>query len=291
MMNHQEEDTTKSTAKQSGAHINLTVEETQGLDLSKPLMEELEFTKQQLHSRKDFYIYNTMSGHKELFKTMAPGKVGMYFCGITPYDYSHVGHARSMVAFDVLCRYSQYLGYSVTYVRNFTDVDDKIIGKANELNEDILTVSCRFSQLFLNEMTDLQCLPPTHEPRVSSHLARIINMINEIINNDCAYIVDGNVYYSLAKCKNYGCLSRQIPEELMSGNRVDFDPNKRDQSDFALWKAAKPGEPSWPSPWGLGRPGWHIECSAMSSHYLSSEFDIHGGGIDLKFPHHENEIA
>ncbi|KAM7490534.1 hypothetical protein LguiA_033455 [Lonicera macranthoides] len=289
MTNNQEEDT--KPTQQSGAHINVKVEEGQVLHPSKPLMEELEFMKQQLHSRKDFYVYNTMSGHKELFKTMAPGKVGMYICGITPYDHSHVGHARSMVAFDVLCRYLQHLRYNVTYVRNFTDVDDKIIGKANELQEDILTVSNRFSQLFLDEMTYLQCLPPTQEPRVSSHIPQIIDMINEIINNDCAYVADGSVYFSLAKCKSYGCLSRQITEEVMAGKRVDFDPRKRDQSDFALWKAAKLGEPSWESPWGHGRPGWHIECSAMSSHYLSLEFDIHGGGIDLKFPHHENEIA
>ncbi|KAM7493416.1 hypothetical protein LguiB_028025 [Lonicera macranthoides] len=168
-----------------------------------------------------------------------------------------------------------------------------IIGKANELQEDILIVSNRFSQLFLDEMTYLQCLPPTQEPRVSSHIPQIVDMINEIVNNDCAYVADGNVYFSLAKCKSYGCLSRQIAEEVMAGKRVDFDPRKRDQSDFALWKvqAAKLGEPSWESPWGHGRPGWHIECSAMSSHYLSLEFDIHGGGIDLKFPHHENEIA
>ncbi|KAM7495595.1 hypothetical protein LguiB_030204 [Lonicera macranthoides] len=239
-------------------------------------MEEAVLTKQQ-HSRKDLYIYNTMSGEKEVFKTITPGEVKMYFCGITPYDYSHVGHGRSIVSFDVLYRYLKYLGYNVIYVRNFTDVDDKIINKANELNEDILTVSRRFSDLFIDEMTDLQCLPPTREPR--------------IIHNGCAYAVDGNVYFSVAKCENYGCLSRQITEETIAGKRVKVDPNKQVPSDFALWKAAKPGEPYWDSPWGRGRPGWHIECSAMSSEYLSFKFDIHGGGMDLKFPHHENEIA
>uniref|UniRef100_A0A5B7A8C2 cysteine--tRNA ligase n=1 Tax=Davidia involucrata TaxID=16924 RepID=A0A5B7A8C2_DAVIN len=262
-------------------------------ELEGMVTESLEKQLYLKESPKDegLYIYNTITGEKELFKPKVAGKVAMYFCGITPYDESHVGHARSMVAFDILYRYFQYLGYNVTYVRNFTDVDDKIIHRATELNKDILTVSSRYSQKFLDDMNDLQCLPPTHEPRVSEHIDQIIDMINQIISNDCAYTVDGNVYFSIDKFPNYGRLSRRKLEENIPGKRVDVDFRKQNPADFALWKAAKTGEPSWDSPWGPGRPGWHIECSAMSSQYLTFTFDIHGGGQDLIFPHHENEIA
>lgn len=239
----------------------------------------------------EFKVYNSMSKQKETFKPKVPGKVGMYVCGVTAYDFSHIGHARAYVAFDVLYRYLRHLGYEVNYVRNFTDVDDKIIRKANELGEDPLALSRRFSDEFLVDMADLQCLVPSHQPRVSDHMDQIRDMISQIIGNDYAYTVDGDVYFSVDKFPNYGQLSGRKLEDNRAGERVAVDSRKRNPADFALWKAAKPGEPSWESPWGPGRPGWHIECSAMSAHYLSFLFDIHGGGIDLIFPHHENEVA
>ncbi|XP_058083587.1 cysteine--tRNA ligase 2, cytoplasmic-like isoform X2 [Magnolia sinica] len=239
----------------------------------------------------EFRIFNTMTKQMEVFKPKIPGKVGMYVCGVTAYDFSHVGHARAYVAFDLLYRYLQHLGYEVNYVRNFTDVDDKIIRRANELGVDPLSLSRRFSKEFLDDMADLQCLPPTHEPRVSDHMSQIKDMIVQIIHNGCAYVVDGDVYFSVDKFSGYGRLSGRKLEDNQAGARVAIDPRKKHLADFALWKSAKPGEPSWDSPWGPGRPGWHIECSAMSSHYLSPSFDIHGGGMDLIFPHHENEIA
>ncbi|TXG57367.1 hypothetical protein EZV62_018680 [Acer yangbiense] len=236
-------------------------------------------------------LYNSMTQQKEIFTPKVPGKVGMYVCGVTAYDLSHIGHARAAVAFDVLYRYLQHLGYELTYVRNFTDVDDKIIRRANELGENPLSLSDRYCQEYLIDMADLQCLPPTHQPRVSDHMEQIKDMITQIINNDCAYVVDGDVFFAVDKSPNYGQLSGQKLEHTRAGERVAVDSRKRNPADFALWKAAKPDEPSWDSPWGLGRPGWHIECSAMSAQYLSFKFDIHGGGIDLIFPHHENEIA
>ncbi|KAI9170145.1 hypothetical protein LWI28_023284 [Acer negundo] len=236
-------------------------------------------------------LYNSMTQQKEIFTPKVPGKVGMYVCGVTAYDLSHLGHARAAVAFDVLYRYLQHLGYELTYVRNFTDVDDKIIRRANELEENPLSLSDRYCQEYLIDMADLQCLPPTHQPRVSDHMEQIKDMITQIINNDCAYVVDGDVFFAVDKSPNYGQLSGQKLEHTRAGERVAVDSRKRNPADFALWKAAKPDEPSWDSPWGPGRPGWHIECSAMSAQYLSFKFDIHGGGIDLIFPHHENEIA
>ncbi|XP_031248213.1 cysteine--tRNA ligase 2, cytoplasmic [Pistacia vera] len=236
-------------------------------------------------------VYNSMTQQKEVFEPKTPGKVGMYVCGVTAYDLSHLGHARAAVSFDILYRYLQHLGYEVTYVRNFTDVDDKIIRRANELGENPLSLSDRYCQEYLVDMADLQCLPPTHQPRVSDHMEQIKDMITQIINNDCAYVVEGDVFFAVDKSTNYGQLSGQKLEHNRAGERVAVDSRKRNPADFALWKAAKPGEPSWDSPWGPGRPGWHIECSAMSAHYLTFKFDIHGGGIDLIFPHHENEIA
>lgn len=238
-----------------------------------------------------FLVYNTMTQQKEVFKPKTPGKVGMYVCGVTAYDYSHLGHARAAVSFDVLYRYLLHLGYEVTYVRNFTDVDDKIIRRANETGEDPLSLSDQFCKAYNEDMADLQCLSPTHEPRVSDHIEQIKDMITQIINKDFGYVVDGDVFFAVDKFPNYGKLSGQKLENNRAGERVAVDSRKRNPSDFALWKAAKPGEPSWESPWGCGRPGWHIECSAMSAHYLSFTFDIHGGGLDLIFPHHENEIA
>ncbi|XP_028757900.1 cysteine--tRNA ligase 2, cytoplasmic [Neltuma alba] len=240
---------------------------------------------------KDFKVYNSMTQQKEIFKPLVPGKVSMYVCGITSYDYSHLGHARAAVNFDILYRYLQHLGYEVTYVRNFTDVDDKIIKRANEIGEDPLKLSNRFCEEYIVDMNALQCLIPTHQPRVSDHMEQIKDMISQIIENGFAYEVDGDVFFAVENFPNYGCLSGQKLEHNRAGERVAVDTRKRHPADFALWKSSKPGEPSWDSPWGPGRPGWHIECSAMGSHYLTSRFDIHGGGIDLIFPHHENEIA
>ncbi|KAL3510757.1 hypothetical protein ACH5RR_030158 [Cinchona calisaya] len=241
--------------------------------------------------KPEFQLYNTMTKQKEIFRTKEEGKVGMYVCGVTAYDFSHIGHARAYVAFDVLYRYLKFLGYEVVYVRNFTDVDDKIIKRANELGEDPISLSGRFCEEFLKDMDDLQCLPPTHQPRVSDHIEEIKEMISQIIIKGCAYTVDGDVYFSIDNFPNYGRLSGQNLDGNRAGERVAVDSRKQNPADFALWKAAKPGEPSWDSPWGPGRPGWHIECSAMSAHYLTQSFDIHGGGMDLIFPHHENEIA
>eukprot|EP00262_Sarcandra_glabra_P004317 TRINITY_DN15272_c0_g1_i1.p1 TRINITY_DN15272_c0_g1~~TRINITY_DN15272_c0_g1_i1.p1 ORF type:complete len:516 (-),score=81.35 TRINITY_DN15272_c0_g1_i1:400-1947(-) len=239
----------------------------------------------------EFQIYNSMTKQKEVFRPKLAGKVGMYVCGVTAYDFSHIGHARVYIAFDVLYRYLQHLGYEVNYVRNFTDVDDKIIRRANELGEDPLNLSGRFCEEFLKDMAGLMCLPPTREPRVSDHMSEIKDMILQIINNHCAYVVDGDVYFSVDQSPDYGRLSGRKLGDNRAGERVAVDSRKQNPADFALWKSAKPGEPSWDSPWGPGRPGWHIECSAMSAHYLGHSFDIHGGGMDLIFPHHENEIA
>ncbi|EOA23805.1 hypothetical protein CARUB_v10017019mg [Capsella rubella] len=236
-------------------------------------------------------LHNTMTQQKEVLIPINPGKIGMYVCGITAYDFSHIGHARAAVAFDVLYRYLRHLGYEVTYVRNFTDVDDKVIKRAKECGENPLDVSNRYCDEYLVDMAALQCLLPTHQPRVSDHMEHIIKMIEKIVEKDCGYVVDGDVFFSVDKSPNYGRLSGQLLDHTRAGERVAVDPRKRNPADFALWKGAKSGEPSWESPWGPGRPGWHIECSAMSDHYLSPRFDIHGGGIDLKFPHHENEIA
>ncbi|XP_045807514.1 cysteine--tRNA ligase 2, cytoplasmic-like [Trifolium pratense] len=241
--------------------------------------------------RVELRLYNSMTREKDIFNTKVPGKVSMYVCGITAYDYSHLGHARAAVSFDILYRHLKHLGYEVTYVRNFTDVDDKIIDKANETGEDPLALSNRFCDEYNVDMSDLLCERPSKEPRVSDHIDEIKDMITKIINNDYAYVVDGDVFYSVEKFPNYGMLSGQRVEHNKAGKRVAVDSRKRHPADFALWKAAKPGEPSWDSPWGPGRPGWHIECSAMSACYVSHKFDIHGGGIDLIFPHHENEIA
>nr|QDJ95143.1 cysteinyl-tRNA synthetase [Astragalus bisulcatus] len=243
------------------------------------------------NERVELRIYNSMTQQKEIFNPKVPGKVSMYVCGVTAYDYSHIGHARAAVSFDILFRYLKHLGYEVTYVRNFTDVDDKIIKRANETGEDPLALSNRFCEEYNVDMSDLLCERPTKEPRVSDHIGEIKDMITQIINNDYGYEVNGDVFYAVEKCPNYGILSGQRLEHNRAGERVAVDSRKRHPADFALWKAAKPGEPSWDSPWGPGRPGWHIECSAMSACYLTHKFDIHGGGIDLIFPHNENEVA
>ena len=238
------------------------------------------------------HIYNTLSRKKELFTPITPGKAGLYVCGITIYDYCHVGHARTYVAFDVINRYLRFLGYDVTYVRNITDVDDKIIKRAAENNESCDALTERFTQAMHADFTALGLLPADIEPRVTTHMAEIIQMIEQLIAKGYAYVAaDGDVLFDVSKYAAYGELSQQNLEMLQSGSRVEVADNKDDPLDFVLWKAAKPGEPFWQSPWGNGRPGWHIECSAMSAKHLGEHFDIHGGGSDLQFPHHENEIA
>ncbi|CAN6332806.1 unnamed protein product [Urochloa humidicola] len=236
-------------------------------------------------------LFNSMTKKKEPFKPRVEGKVAMYVCGVTPYDFSHIGHARAYVAFDVLYRYLQFLGYEVEYVRNFTDIDDKIIKRANERGETVTSLSSRFINEFLSDMAELQCLPPTCEPRVTDHIEHIIELIKKIMENGKAYTIEGDVYFSVDSFPEYLSLSGRKLDQNQAGARVAFDTRKRNPADFALWKAAKEGEPFWDSPWGRGRPGWHIECSAMSAHYLGHVFDIHGGGKDLIFPHHENELA
>ncbi|CAE6023030.1 unnamed protein product [Arabidopsis arenosa] len=240
---------------------------------------------------KELWLHNTMSRKKEMFKPKVEGKVGMYVCGVTAYDLSHIGHARVYVTFDVLLRYLKHLGYEVSYVRNFTDVDDKIIARANELGEDPISLSRRFCEEFNRDMEQLQCLDPSVQPRVSDHIPQIIDLIKQILDNGYAYKVDGDIYFSVDKFPTYGKLSGRKLEDNRAGERVAVDTRKKHPADFALWKTAKEGEPFWESPWGRGRPGWHIECSAMSAAYLGYSFDIHGGGMDLVFPHHENEIA
>ncbi|XP_062076504.1 cysteine--tRNA ligase, chloroplastic/mitochondrial-like isoform X2 [Humulus lupulus] len=242
-------------------------------------------------SSAGLWLYNTMSRKKEVFRSKVEGMVGMYVCGVTAYDLSHIGHARVYVTFDVLYRYMKHLGYQVCYVRNFTDVDDKIIARAKELGEDPINLSRRYCQEFSQDMVYLHCLPPSVEPRVSDHMPQIVDMIKQIIDNGYAYSVEGDVYFNVDKFPDYGRLSGRKLEDNRAGERVAIDSRKKNPADFALWKSAKEGEPFWVSPWGPGRPGWHIECSAMSAAYLGYSFDIHGGGMDLVFPHHENEIA
>lgn len=237
-------------------------------------------------------IYNTLSRQKERFTPLNENKVDMYVCGITIYDYCHVGHARTYVSFDVMNRYLRYLGYDVTYVRNITDVDDKIITRANDNNEPINALTERMTAAMHEDFRALNILDADIEPTVTGHMDDIIAMIERLIDKEHAYVADsGDVLFDVSTFKEYGKLSQQDLEMLQAGARVDVAAGKDDPLDFVLWKKAKTGEPSWSSPWGEGRPGWHIECSAMSSKHLGEYFDIHGGGSDLQFPHHENEIA
>ena len=237
-------------------------------------------------------IYNSLSKEKETFKPINEGKVNMYVCGMTVYDYCHLGHARVMVAFDVIVRYLSAKGYDVNYIRNITDIDDKIINRANENGEHFTALVDRFVDAMTEDFDKLEIERPNSEPKATAHIDDIVRMVETLIEKGFAYAADnGDVYYSVRKFENYGQLSGKILDELESGARVDVEELKQDPLDFALWKAAKPEEPHWDSPWGIGRPGWHIECSAMSTCCLGNTFDIHGGGPDLKFPHHENEIA
>ncbi|AAV81873.1 cysteine--tRNA ligase [Idiomarina sp. ST20R2A10] len=237
-------------------------------------------------------VFNTLTRKKQLFEPIQPGHVGIYVCGVTTYDYCHIGHARTYVAFDIVVRYLRKLGYSVKYVRNITDLDDKIIKRAAENGEDFHQVTERFIREMHKDFDALNLVRPDIEPRVTSHMDEIILMIERLIENGNAYEAgNGDVLFDVSTFNDYGKLSRQDLEQLQAGSRVDVDAAKQDPLDFVLWKSAKPGEPSWSSPWGEGRPGWHIECSAMNKKHLGSTFDIHGGGSDLSFPHHENEIA
>lgn len=236
-------------------------------------------------------VYNTLNNRKEDFIPIEEGKVKMYVCGPTTYNYIHLGNARPIVAFDVIRRYFAYRGYDVTYVQNFTDVDDKIINRANEENMDPQKLAAKYIDAYFEDADRLGVKRADVHPRVTEHMTEIIEMVQGIIDNGLAYEVNGDVYFEVRKFNGYGKLSGRSLDEMQSGARIAIGEQKRDPLDFALWKAAKPGEPAWDSPWGKGRPGWHIECSAMSTKYLGKTFDIHGGGADLVFPHHENEIA
>ena len=236
-------------------------------------------------------IYNTLTSAKEEFIPLHPGKVSMYVCGVTVYDNCHIGHARANVAFDVVYRYLQHAGYEVTYVRNYTDIDDKIINRANRDGVPYNVISERYIKAFDEDMALLNLALPTHQPKATEYIAEIIALVEKLIACGAAYPADGDVYFAVEKYSDYLKLSKRNLEEMQAGARVDVDERKRHPMDFALWKAAKPGEPFWSAPWGNGRPGWHIECSAMSMKLLGDTFDIHGGGKDLVFPHHENEIA
>ena len=237
-------------------------------------------------------IYNTLTRQKDEFKPIQPGKVGMYVCGVTIYDLCHIGHGRTFVAFDVVVRYLRYLGYDVTFVRNITDVDDKIIKRAAENAESCDTLTERLIAEMHTDFDALKLQRPDIEPRATQHIGEIITLVNSLLEQEYAYVSDnGDVLFSIDSFPEYGRLSGQDIEQLQAGARVNVEESKRNPMDFVLWKMSKPGEPMWDSPWGAGRPGWHIECSAMNSKHLGHHFDIHGGGSDLQFPHHENEIA
>ena len=236
-------------------------------------------------------LHNTLSGRVEEFVPLVPGHVGLYVCGVTVYDRSHIGHARAMVTFDVLYRYLLHSGYQVKFVRNFTDVDDKIILRASKTGVPALELAEANIRSFAEDVKVLGCAQPTIEPRATQHIPEMISLIRQLIDKGLAYPAGGDVYSAVDKFEGYGKLSKRKLDDMLAGSRIEVDERKRHPMDFALWKATKPGEPVWDSPWGPGRPGWHIECSAMCETHLGQPFDIHGGGTDLIFPHHENEIA
>ncbi len=236
-------------------------------------------------------LYNTLTRRKESFEPLHPGKVGLYACGVTVYDDSHLGHARSAVVFDVIVRYLRWRGLDVTYVRNYTDIDDKIINRAHEAGVSWDAVAARYIASFKADMAALGVPPAKIEPRATEHIPQMLDLIRRLEDRGFAYPAGGSVFFRVRRFPGYGKLSGQSLEDILAGARIEPDPNKEDPLDFALWKASKPGEPAWPTPWGPGRPGWHIECSAMSMEYLGETLDLHGGGQDLIFPHHENELA
>ena len=249
-------------------------------------------SKQLIESQATLKIYDSMTTNKRSFEPLQAGKVGMYVCGMTVYDYCHIGHARVMVAFDVVSRWLRHLGFDVNYVRNITDIDDKIIARANENGEEIGQLTERFITAMHEDAAALGCESPDAEPRATQHIDDMLQMIGTLEQKEHAYAAsNGDVYYAVDTFEGYGKLSKRKLEDLQAGSRVDVDTDKKNPFDFVLWKAAKAGEPQWDSNWGGGRPGWHIECSAMSTKCLGNSFDIHGGGHDLQFPHHENEIA
>ncbi len=236
-------------------------------------------------------VYNTLTKSKEEFIPREEGKVSIYACGITPYDYAHIGNSRPAVFWDCVRRFLKYRGYQVKFIQNFTDVDDKIINRSKQSGKGPLELAKEFSEVYLEDLAKLGVLPADNYPKVSEHIPEIIEMVQALVEKGYAYVLNGDVYFEVAKFKEYGKLSGRNLEEMQAGARVEVNESKKDPMDFALWKAAKAGEISWDSPWGPGRPGWHIECSAMSIKYLGVGFDMHGGGEDLVFPHHENEIA
>lgn len=240
---------------------------------------------------KKVKIYNTLSRKKERLVPTEGNKIRMYVCGPTVYDSAHLGHARAALTFDVIRRFLLYLGYEVLYVRNLTDIDDKIIDRANKLGVPAKEVSEKYTKEYQEDMAALGIQKPDHEPKVSDHIPDIIELIDNLIDKEVAYVSGNDVFFSIKNFVGYGKLSRRTPDDMIAGTRIDVNENKRDPLDFALWKGAKKGEPYWNSPWGNGRPGWHVECSTMSMKYLGQDFEIHGGGKDLIFPHHENEIA
>jgi cysteinyl-tRNA synthetase len=236
-------------------------------------------------------FYNTANRKKQVFKPLKKGQVAMYVCGVTVYDFCHIGHARSAIVFDVLARFLRARGFDVTYVRNFTDIDDKIINRSNELGKDTAVLAQEYIDAFHQDMKRLYVMEPDFEPKATEHIEGMIEMIQILLDKEYAYPEGHDVYFSVEKFKDYGRLSGRKLEDMKAGSRISIDKKKRHPMDFVLWKGAKPNEPAWNSPWGPGRPGWHLECSVMSNHYLGSSFDIHGGGKDLLFPHHENERA
>ena len=236
-------------------------------------------------------IYNTLAGEKSEFKAVHRGRVGIYVCGPTTYDYAHVGHARVAIMFDIFRRFLEYVGYDVVYVSNITDIDDKIINRAKERNIDPIEMAHFYAREYMRDMKKLRVREPNIIPKATKHIDEIIELVKKLVEKGYAYEVDGDVYFSVEKFKDYGKLSHRKLKDMLAGARVEINEKKNNPLDFALWKKSKENEPSWPSPWGNGRPGWHIECSAMSMKYIGETLDIHGGGSDLIFPHHENEIA
>jgi cysteinyl-tRNA synthetase len=236
-------------------------------------------------------IYNTLSGRKEEFVPLTPGKVKMYVCGVTVYDYCHIGHARSAIVFDAIRRYFCYKGYHVAFIKNFTDIDDKIINRAGKEGVAWYVIAKKYTEEYHKDMNALGVESADIEPKATEHIKEMIDIVQKLVDKGYAYEIDGDVYFEVDKAPEYGKLSKRDKEEMMAGARVEVDERKKNPMDFALWKKSKEDEPSWDSPWGFGRPGWHIECSAMSIKHLGESFDIHGGGADLIFPHHENEIA
>lgn len=273
-------------------HVHLPDPIEEKFNKIEAYVSELEKRVERLEGRGGrMRIYNTLTGKKEEFVPLTPKKVGMYACGVTVYDYCHIGHARSAIVFDVIRRYLQYKGFDVKYIRNFTDIDDKIINRAKQEGIPWDAVAQKYTDEYYMDMDRLGVGRADIEPKATEHIKEMIDIVKGLVDKGIAYVVDGDVYFEVSKFPEYGKLSKRDIDEMMAGARVEVDERKKDPIDFALWKVSKEGEPSWESPWGHGRPGWHIECTAMSIKYLGESFDIHGGGADLIFPHHENEIA